>query len=56
MIIEDESGLNLEFFFHIVNILVKQPRNSDKIQTFLETYCGIENYGAHETCFSIHHH
>ena len=47
MIIEDERGLDLEFFFDNVGTRVKSTKNPDRIQTFLETYRDIENSGTH---------
>jgi hypothetical protein len=43
MIIEDERGLNLSFFFDNVGTRVKPARNPDIVQAFLETYRLIEN-------------
>jgi hypothetical protein len=42
MIIEDESGLNLSFFFDNVGTRVKPSRNTDIVQAFLETYRQIQ--------------
>ena len=47
MIIEDERGLNLEFFYDNVGSRVKPSRNPDRIQAFLETYRKIEDAHGH---------
>jgi hypothetical protein len=43
MIIEDERGLNLSFFFNNVGTRVKPARNPRTVQAFLETYRQIAN-------------
>jgi hypothetical protein len=43
MIIEDERGLNLTFFFDNVGTRVKPSRNPNTVQAFLETYRQIES-------------
>jgi hypothetical protein len=43
MIIVDERGLDLRFFFDNIDTHVKLTRNLDRIQAFLETYHDIEN-------------
>ena len=47
IIIEDERGLNLEFFYDNVGSRVKPQRNPDRIQAFLETYRQIEDRATH---------
>jgi hypothetical protein len=48
MTIDDDSNLNLEFFFDNVGTRVKPSRNPNQIEAFLETYQTIENYGSHK--------
>jgi hypothetical protein len=43
MIIEDERGLNLSFFFDNVGTRVKHSRNPNTVQAFLGTYRLIES-------------
>jgi hypothetical protein len=43
MIIENERGLNLSFFFDNIGTRVKSSRNPDTVQEFLGTYRLIEN-------------
>jgi hypothetical protein len=43
MIINDERGLNLSFFFDNIGTRVKPSRNPDTVQAFLETYRIIDN-------------
>jgi hypothetical protein len=47
MIMEDESDLNLEFFYGNIGSRVKLQRNPDRIQVFVETYHQIENSTMH---------
>jgi hypothetical protein len=47
MIIEDERGLSLEFFFDNVGSRVRPERNPDRIQAFLQTYLDIEDSATH---------
>jgi len=47
MIIEDERGLNREFFYDNVGIRVQPQRNPDRIQAFLETHRKIEDAAMH---------
>jgi hypothetical protein len=47
MIIEDERGLDLKFFFDNVGSRVQPQRNLDGIETFLRMYRQIEDANAH---------
>ena len=47
MIVEDERGLNLEFFYDNICSRVKPSANPDYINVFLETYQKIEDKATH---------
>ena len=47
MILEDERGMNLEFFYDNVGSRVKQARDSNRIRAFLHTYREIWNANTH---------
>ena len=47
MILEDERGLNLEFFYDNVGSRVKPARDPNRIRAFLQTYKEIENADTH---------
>jgi hypothetical protein len=48
IIIEDERGLDLEFFYDNVGTHVQPQRNPDHIHAFLETHRKIEDASTHE--------
>jgi hypothetical protein len=48
MIIEDERGLDLKFFYDNVGTCVQPQRNPDRTQPFLETHRRIEDASTHE--------
>jgi hypothetical protein len=58
MIIEDERGLSLEFFFDNVGSRVRPERNPDCIHAFLQTYLQIEDPATHSQMQNnlIEHH
>ena len=45
--IEDERGMNLEFFYDNVDSRVKPARDPNRIRAFLQTYKEIENANTH---------
>jgi len=47
MILEDERGMNLEFFYDNVGSRVKPARDPNRIRAFLQTYKEIENADTH---------
>ena len=47
MILEDERGMNLEFFYDNVGSRVKPARDPNCIRAFLQTYKEIENADTH---------
>ena len=47
MILEDERGMNLEFFYDNVGSRVKPARVPNRIRAFLHTYKEIENANTH---------
>ena len=47
MILEDERGMNLEFFYDNVGSRVKVARDPNRIRAFLQTYKEIENANTH---------
>mgnify|MGYP005831527039 CR=1 FL=1 len=51
MILEDERGMNLEFFYDNVGSRVKPARDPNRIRVFLQTYKEIENANTH---FQLH--
>jgi hypothetical protein len=48
MIIDDDRGLNLSFFFDNVCTRVKPARNPDNVAAVFKTYREIENAGSAE--------
>ena len=47
MILEDERGMDLEFFYDNVDSRVKPVRDPNRIRAFLQTYKEIENADTH---------
>uniref|UniRef100_A0A453I243 Uncharacterized protein n=1 Tax=Aegilops tauschii subsp. strangulata TaxID=200361 RepID=A0A453I243_AEGTS len=47
MILEDERGMDLEFFYDNVGSRVKPARDPNHIRAFLQTYKEIENADTH---------
>ena len=47
MILEDERGMNLEFFYDNVGSRVKPVRDPNRIRAFLQTYKKIDNVDTH---------
>ena len=47
IILEDERGLNLEFFYDNVGSRAKPARDPNRIRAFLQTYEEIENADTH---------
>ena len=58
MIIEDERGVDLEFFYDNIGSRVKPQRNPNRIRAFLETYRQIEDKATHTQLHAdlVEHH